>query len=69
MYILESILENETDKILWYFEVRTDTLILSRRADLVMMNKKENLPNIELCRPSRQKKKKRKKIKEKEKRD
>ena len=36
----ESILENETHKILWNFEIQTDNLILSRQPDL-MITKKE----------------------------
>ena len=34
MYNLESILVNETQKILWDPDVQTDHLISSRRADL-----------------------------------
>ena len=36
----ESVLENETHKILWDFEIQTDHLISSRRADLEIVNKK-----------------------------
>ena len=45
----EYVQENETDKILWDFEIQMDHLILARRPDIVI-NKKENLPNSELCR-------------------
>ena len=43
----ESVLENETHKLLWDFDIQTD--------DQVMVNKKEkkeNLPNGRLCRPA-----------------
>ena len=39
MHNLESILENETHKILWDFEIQTDHLISARRQDLVIVNK------------------------------
>ena len=41
MYESESIQENETHKILWYFEVLMDHLILTRRPDPVLINKKK----------------------------
>ena len=37
---LEFFLENETHKILLYFETKTDHLILAGRPDLVMINNK-----------------------------
>ena len=37
---LEPILENDTHKILWDFEIQTDHLIPARRPDLVIINKK-----------------------------
>ena len=37
----ESILENETHKILKDSEIQTDPLILARRPDLVLINKKK----------------------------
>ena len=43
MLKLEFILENETHKIPWHFEVQTDHLILARRPDLVMINKKKRI--------------------------
>ena len=39
-YKLESILENETHKILWDFEIQTDYLNLARRLDLLAIKKK-----------------------------
>ena len=41
MHKLESILENETHKILWDFEISTDHLIPTRRPDLVFMKKQQ----------------------------
>ena len=41
MYKPESILENETHKILRGFEIQMDHSILARRPDLVLINKKE----------------------------
>ena len=41
MHKPESVLENETHKILWDFEIKTDHLIPARRPDLVLINKKE----------------------------
>ena len=41
MHKLESILENKTYKLLWYFEIQTDHLISARRPDLLMINKKK----------------------------
>ena len=39
MHNPESVLENETDKILWDFEIQTDRLISARQPDLVTVNK------------------------------
>ena len=41
MHKPESVLENETHKILWDFEIQTDHLITARRPDLVLINKKK----------------------------
>ena len=41
MYNPESILENETHKILWDFEIQTDYLIPARRIDLAIVSKQE----------------------------
>ena len=46
----ESVLENVTDKIIWDFDIQTDHLISARPQDLVIVKKKENLPNNGLCR-------------------
>ena len=40
MHNLESVLENETHKILWDYKIQTDHLISARRPDLVIVNKK-----------------------------
>ena len=36
-----SVLENETYKLFWYFEIQTDHLILARRPDLVIITKEK----------------------------
>ena len=41
MYNPESVLENETQKVPWNFDIQTDHLISSRRSDLVIVNKKK----------------------------
>ena len=51
MHNQESVRENEPDKILWDSEILTDHLILDRRPDLMIDQKKtENLPNWGYCR-------------------
>ena len=45
MHTLESVMKNETHKLLWNFEIQTDHLISARQLVLVIINKKENLPN------------------------
>ena len=40
VYKQESILENETHKVLWDFEIQTDHVIPPRRLDLKIINKK-----------------------------
>ena len=45
-----AVLENDTHKILWDFEIQTEHLISTRRPDLLKINeKKENLQNCRLC--------------------
>ena len=46
MHNPESVLENETHKLLWDFEIQTDHLISARRTDLIMINKKERTCRI-----------------------
>ena len=41
MHRPESVLENETHKILWDFKVQTDYLISVRRLDQVLINKQK----------------------------
>ena len=41
IYNLESILQNETQKLLWAFEIQTDQLISARRPNLVIVKKKK----------------------------
>ena len=46
------VLENDTHKFLWDFDIQTDHLMSARRPDLIIINKKkknENLQNCRLC--------------------
>ena len=61
----ESVQENETHKLIWDFDILMDHLISTRRSDLVMINKKENLQNCGLCCPGRSQSKIERKRKEK----
>ena len=48
------VLENDTHKLLWDFDIHIDHLISARRPDLMIINKKrkkENLQNCRLCCP------------------
>ena len=36
-----SVLENESYKLLWYFDIQTDHLISARQSDLIITNKKK----------------------------
>ena len=60
----QNLTQNETDKLLWDFEIQTDHLISARRLDFVIVKKKkkkkrkkkrkkENLPNRGLYRPGK----------------
>ena len=58
MHNPEPVLENDTHKLLWDFDIQTDHLISARRPDLIIINKKkkkkknrENLQNCRLCCP------------------
>ena len=44
MHNLESILENERQKLLWDFEMKTDHLISARRPNVVIVIKKKREP-------------------------
>ena len=46
------VLGNDSHKLLWDFNLQTDHLILARRSDLIIINKKENLQNCRLYCPS-----------------
>ena len=41
-----SVLENDTHKLLWDFDTQTDHLILARRPDLIIINKKRRTCKI-----------------------
>ena len=46
------VLENDTHKLLWDFNIQTDHLIPARRPDLIIIKKrKEHLQNCRLCSP------------------
>ena len=53
MHNLAPVLENDTHKLLWDFNIQTDHLIPDRRPDLIIINnnKKENLQNCRLYCP------------------
>ena len=36
-----AVLENDTHKLLWDFDIQTDHLISTRRPDLIIINKKK----------------------------
>ena len=40
------VLENDTHKLLWDFDIQTDHLILTRRPDLIIINKKKRICKI-----------------------
>ena len=45
------VLENDTHKLLWDFDIHTNHLISARRPDLIIIKnkKKENMQNCRLC--------------------
>ena len=48
------VLENDSLKLLWDFNIQTDHLIPARRPDIIIINnknKKENLQNCRICCP------------------
>ena len=48
------VLENDSHKLLWDFNIQTDHLIPARRPDLMIINqenKRENLQNCGFCCP------------------
>ena len=47
----ESVIENDTHKLLWDFDIQTDHLISARRPDFIIINKKENFQNCRFCCP------------------
>ena len=49
MHNPESVLENETHKLLWDFEIQTDHKISVSWPDPVIIDKKQNLQNYGLC--------------------
>ena len=53
MHNTAAVLENDTHKLLWDFDIQTDNLISARRPDLIVINKKkkEILQNCWFCCP------------------
>ena len=46
------VLENDTHKLQWDFDIQTDHQVPARRPDLIIINKKkEHLQNCQLCCP------------------
>ena len=43
MHKPESVLENEMQEILWFFEIQMDPQISARKPDLVTINKNKNI--------------------------
>ena len=52
MHNLAPVLENDTRKLLWDFDIQTDHRISTRRPDLIIINKKGELAKLStlLCR-------------------
>ena len=46
MHNSAAVLENDTHKLLWDFDIHTDHLISSRRPDLIIINKKRRTCKI-----------------------
>ena len=46
-----SVLENDSHKLLWDFDIQTDHLISARKLDLIINNIKVYLQNCGLCCP------------------
>ena len=53
MHNPESVLENETHKFLWDFELQTDHLISARQPNQLIVNKNEEPAELWTCRPGR----------------
>ena len=43
-----SVLENNTLKLLWDFDIHTDHLISARRPDVIIINKKSELAKLSI---------------------
>ena len=46
MHNPEPFLENDTHKLIWDFNIQTDHLILARRPDLIIINKKKRICKV-----------------------
>ena len=47
-----TVLENNTHKLLWDFDIHTDDLISARRPDLILINKKRTCKNVDFAVPA-----------------
>ena len=48
MHTPAPVLENDTHKLLWDFDIQTDHLIPARRPDLIIINKKKKRKSAKL---------------------
>ena len=48
MYNPAPVLENDTHKLLWDFEIQTDHIISARRPDLIVINKRKKKRNCKI---------------------
>ena len=48
MHNLASVLENDTHKLLWDFDIQTDYLISARRPDRIIIEKKRKVKNCKI---------------------
>ena len=46
MHNAAAVLENDTHKLLWDFDIQTDHLMAARRADLIVIDKKKRTSKI-----------------------
>ena len=46
MHNSKSVIENETHKLIWDFDIQTDYLISARRPDLIIINNKRELAEL-----------------------
>ena len=52
MHNPEAVLQNETYKLLWDFEIQTDHQIMARRPDLIIINKNRTCRIVDFAVPA-----------------